>query len=271
MHIVVVLLIVVLLVCTLYILLPTFRTQVRTLWGRGKAIPFPIRNDHGICYAICALNMVLDSDYIREVMPESNGLNAVLRGDYSSLDNAPRGGNPAELVKRWVSQLPDVSENVKFIYDDETPIDTSTIKDELDDGLVLTGIIYECKGVNDVNKDNGPHAIYVSFDDRVDEWVLLTDDREVLVSDPRINRAIRILECEHDRTKLGGTVIIYDNFKPLVLRYEKPNTPSQKMTLKERFSISARPIILYGSMELVDLDPLETMSEEDLRKILLVA
>lgn len=239
--------------------------------GYGKAIPVPIRNNHGICYAICALNMVLDSDYIREVMPENNGLNAVIRGDYSSLDNAPRGGNPAELVKRWVSQLPDVSDKVKFMYDADIPNDTSAIKDTLDDGLVLTGIIYECVGVNDVNNDNGPHAIYVYFDDSINEWVLLTDDREVLVSNPRIDRAIRIVECVHTRTKLEGTVLVYDNFKPIVLRYEKPLPAPQKISLKERFNISARPVIFYGSMDLVKLDPLETMTEDTLRKILMIA
>lgn len=228
-----------------------------------------VENDHGICYAICALNMVLDCKHFRNVLPKDNGLNEIINGNYSSLDNAPRGGNPAELVQRWVNEVPDISDKVRYVYDTESVND---IKDSLENKFFLTGIIYECNANDVSNPDENTyedHAIYVSYDRDVDEWVLLTNDKEYILSNPILKDPIRALEWIHIGLKLICLVIEYSEFKPMVLRYEiSEPPPEKKLTLKERFALSNKPIEFHGSLKALEYDPVENITDETIRTML---
>ena len=262
------------------------------LVGSGRVI-IPKSNDHGICYIICAANMLLDCRYVRDVLPKHHELRKVLNGDYTMFDNAQSGGSAWQIVKDYLNELPDIRDKVRFIINSESEMSRMPIRYSLDKKYILTGIIYTVyeemisdavmydpmPPPNPEHKYPHNHVVYVSYDDYTDNWVMLSDDEEYILTNPILEEDLTTYTLHSPKNAKGlyPSIVKYMYPSASVLRYELPRTKSSyttpKLTLKERFKLSREEslaTVYFGSEHLFDKEPDEEKTEDDIRAILTI-
>lgn len=246
-------------VCLIFFAFTPLSDRVCVLHG-GDNITLPIRNDKGICYYICGVNMVIGSRWIRQCIKKTSPLYDMYRkSDYSSLEGIRVGGIATHVVGDILDEIecPNVSlfdnsyilhinddkvkntrdailsikpdkrhlSNVIFIHDENNYIRPEEYIDVNRERYFLTGIVYRCYVVTEspiMKFDPYPyHVVYVFFDEYISMWCLLDDDHEFILSSYLITKPFDIFGIKLYNNSLYPFRRSFKTVSPEIVRYEK--------------------------------------------------
>lgn len=291
----------------------------------GERVIVPIKNTHGICYYICAVNMIVDSEFLRKCIPKNHELSRIVRrGDFSVLATKPSGGDTKNVLAAYLDELDcknvflwgnsyilhsnakSVREAIRrgiknithtgdvlFIQNENYEMecmypDMSFFINDVE--YVLSGIVYSTyeseespqliipsqEPPNPDLKYPHNHVFYVSFDTYTDEWVMLSNNNEFILSSPVIYRDIEFVD--YIKLATNGTYVwstITDRFcSPWLFRYERQrkNYTKLKLSRSERFNPFRYDDLgkhIIGNKEyVVDAIDKDILNDEEIRNVL---